>query len=72
MTKLPRIEVWNIDPHSPRSYERWVMTTDGIVTAVSSRAFSSADPADIIGLSILEMERQFDCIATRDDRISDS
>ena len=48
------------------------MTTDGIVTAVSSRAFSSADPADIIGLSISEMEQQFCCTATRDNRISDS
>lgn len=72
MTKYPKIEIWDIDKHQPHSYERWVMTTDGIVTTVSSRAFASADPADIIGLSILEMERQFDCIATRDDRISDS
>lgn len=69
---LPKIEVWDINKHLPHSYERWVMTTDGLVTAVSSRAFTSADPADIIGLSILEIEQQFDCIATRDDRISDS
>lgn len=63
MTKYPKIEIWDIDAHLPRSYERWVMTTDGIVTAVSSGAFKSADPADIIGLSILEMERQFCCTA---------
>jgi len=72
MTKLPRIEVWNVDPWLPRSYERWVMTEDGVVVKVSpSWHWSDQPTADyVIGMTLKQLRKIY--TVRRDDRISNS
>lgn len=72
MAKLPKIEVWNIDPQSPRSYERWVMTSDRVVIKVSpSWHWNDQLTADhVLGMTV-DMLRLIYTVE-RDDRISDS
>lgn len=72
MTKLPRIEVWNIDPHLPRSYERWVTTEDSVVVSTSpSWRWNDPGTAEyVIGMTLKQLRRIYKVV--RDNRISDS
>ena len=78
MTKLPKIEVWDVDPWLPLGYTRWVMTTDGIITSVSPSWVSTRvdtdhlTEADLIGMSVYGLDLLYDMKAVRDDRTSDS
>lgn len=36
MTKLPRIEAWNIDPQELHAHQRWCATDDGVIYAHSN------------------------------------
>jgi hypothetical protein len=72
MTKLPKIEVWNIDPDELRSYERWVMTSDRVVVKVSpSWHWNDQLTADhVLGMTV-DMLRLIYTVE-RDNRTSDS
>lgn len=72
MTMPPKIEIWDIDPHQPRSYERWVMTEDGVVVKVSpSWHWNDQPTADyVIGMTLKQLRKIY--TVRRNDRISDS
>lgn len=70
---LPKIEVWNVNPHLPRSPIRWVTTEDGEVVKVSpSWIIVDWRAHDLYGKTLDYITSFLGWTVERDDRISDS
>ena len=56
---LPKIEVWNIDPHLLHRYQRWACTENKVIYAHSDELAKYVDNIDgeLIGMTVSQLHK---------------
>lgn len=58
MAKLPKIEVWNIDPQLLHAYQRWIATENGVIYAHSDALTEYVgNDGELIGMTVSQLRK---------------